>query len=46
MILKALYDYYHRSKELARPGMEYKEIAFPIVSYSELIEIISSVSRD
>ena len=24
----------------------YKEIAFPIVSYSELIEIISSVSRD
>ena len=31
MILKALYDYYHRSKELARPGMEYKEIAFLIV---------------
>lgn len=31
MILKALYDYYHRSKELACPGMEYKEIAFLIV---------------
>lgn len=31
MILKALYDYYHRSRELARPGMEYKEIAFLIV---------------
>ena len=30
MILKALYDYYHRSKELASPGMEYKEIAFLI----------------
>lgn len=31
MILKALYDYYHRSQELARPGMEYRELAFLIV---------------
>lgn len=31
MILKALYDYYHRSKNLALPGMEYKELAFLIV---------------
>ena len=31
MILKALYDYYHRSGSLAPQGMEYKEIAFLIV---------------
>lgn len=31
MILKALYDYYHRSGDLAPGGMEYKEIAFLIV---------------
>ncbi len=31
MILKALYDYYHRSDKLAPQGMEYKEIAFLIV---------------
>lgn len=31
MILKALYDYYERSKDLAPEGMEYKEIAFLIV---------------
>ncbi len=31
MILKALYDYYHRSGTLAPQGMEYKEIAFLIV---------------
>ena len=31
MILKALYDYYERSKQLAPEGMEYKEIAFLIV---------------
>ena len=28
MILKALYDYYHRSDDLAPAGMEIKEIAF------------------
>lgn len=31
MILKALYDYYHRCGDLAPNGMEYKEIAFIIV---------------
>lgn len=31
MILKALYDYYERSKDLAPEGMEYKEIAYLIV---------------
>lgn len=31
MILKALYDYYHRCDDLAPAGMEYKEIAFLIV---------------
>lgn len=31
MILKALYDYYHRSGDLAPAGLEYKEIAFLIV---------------
>lgn len=31
MILKALYDYYHRSDDLAPAGMEIKEIAFLIV---------------
>lgn len=31
MILKALYDYYHRCEDMAPAGMEYKEIAFLIV---------------
>jgi CRISPR-associated protein Csd1 len=31
MILKALYDYYNRSADLAPIGMEYKEIGFLIV---------------
>ena len=31
MILKALYDYYNRSDEMAPVGMEYKELAFLIV---------------
>lgn len=31
MILKALYDYYHRCGDLAPNGLEYKEIAFVIV---------------
>ena len=31
MILKALYDYYKRSDEMAPVGMEYKELAFLIV---------------
>lgn len=31
MILKALYDYYHRRGDLAPTGMEYKEISFLIV---------------
>ncbi len=31
MILKALYDYYHRCGDLAPIGMEFKEIAFVIV---------------
>lgn len=31
MILKALYDYYHRCENLPAPGMELKEIGFLIV---------------
>ena len=31
MILKALYDYYHRSGDLPAFGMELKEIGFIIV---------------
>lgn len=31
MILKALYDYYHRCGDLAPEGFEYKEIPFVIV---------------
>ena len=31
MILKALYDYYERSEDLAPEGMEYKEIAFLLI---------------
>lgn len=31
MILKALYDYYYRSGDLAPAGIEIKEIAFLIV---------------
>lgn len=31
MILKALYDYYHRCGDLAPQGLEYKEISFLIV---------------
>lgn len=31
MILKALYDYYHRSGNLPTMGMELKEIGFIIV---------------
>lgn len=31
MILKALYDYYHRCGDLAPEGLEYKEISFLIV---------------
>lgn len=31
MILKALYDYYHRSDDLPVPGMEEKEIGFLLV---------------
>lgn len=35
MILKALYDYYHRSGDDVAPfGLEYKEIGFIIVSRS------------
>ena len=34
MILKALYDYYHRSGDDVAPfGLEYKEIGFIIVQY-------------
>ena len=38
MILKALYDYYHRSGDDVAPfGLEYKEIGFIIaVSYTHL----------
>ena len=39
MILKALYDYYHRSKELARPGMEYKEIAFLLKQTNDFLAV-------
>lgn len=35
MILKALYDYYHRSSDLPALGMELKEIAFIIVIDNE-----------
>ncbi len=31
MILKALYDYYHRCGDLPQKGLELKEIGFPIV---------------
>ena len=37
MILKALYDYYHRSGDDVAPfGLEYKEIGFITVSYTHL----------
>ena len=35
MILKALYDYYHRLGTLPPPGMEEKEIAYVIVIDAE-----------
>ncbi len=35
MILKALYDYYHRCGDLPAPGMELKEIGFIIVISNE-----------
>ena len=35
MILKALYDYYHRSDNLPVPGMEEKEIGFLVVITKE-----------
>lgn len=35
MILKALYDYYHRCGNLPAPGMELKEIGFIIVISNE-----------
>ena len=35
MILKALYDYYHRCGNLPQPGMERKEIGFLIVIDNE-----------
>lgn len=35
MILKALYDYYHRSDDLPIPGMEEKEIGFLLVITKE-----------
>ena len=35
MILKALYDYYYRSGDLAPAGIEIKEIAFLIVIYKD-----------
>ena len=35
MILKALYDYYHRSDNLPMPGMEEKEIGFLLVLTKE-----------
>ena len=35
MILKALYDYYHRCGDLPRKGMELKEIGFLIVINKE-----------
>ncbi len=31
MILKALYDYYHRDENLPAPGLEEKEIGFLLV---------------
>lgn len=35
MILKALYDYYHRCDDMPAPGMELKEIGFIIVISNE-----------
>lgn len=48
MILKALYDYYHRCGNLAPQGMEYREISFIIVLDAEgnLIDVEDARSED
>lgn len=48
MILKALYDYYHRCGDLAPQGMEYKEISFIIVVDADgnLLDVEDSRSDD
>ena len=46
MILKALYDYYHRSGDDVAPfGMEYKEIGFLIVIDGETGEFLRFEDR-
>ena len=46
MILKALYDYYHRSGDEVAPfGMEYKEIGFLIVIDGETGEFLRFEDR-
>lgn len=48
MILKALYDYYHRCGDLAPQGWEYKEISFIIVLDADgnLIDVEDARSED
>jgi len=48
MILKALYDYYHRCGDLAPQGWEYKEISFIIVLDNDgnLIDVEDARSDD
>ncbi|MDE5714331.1 MAG: type I-C CRISPR-associated protein Cas8c/Csd1 [Muribaculaceae bacterium] len=48
MILKALYDYYHRCGDLAPQGWEYKEISFIIVLDTDgnLIDVEDARSED
>lgn len=48
MILKALYEYYHRCGDLAPQGMEYKEISFIIVidSNGNFIDVEDARSND
>ena len=45
MILKALYDYYHRSGDDVAPfGLEYKEIGFIIVIDNTSVKIYRAKS--
>ncbi len=48
MILKALYDYYHRCGDLAPQGFEYKEISFIVVldSNGNFIDVEDARSDD
>lgn len=48
MILKALYDYYHRCGDLAPQGKEYKEISFIIILDTDgnLVDVEDARSED